>query len=130
MAALRPSCRSGAGRRREAQLAGYCREADDEARGVGVLHRFFHGGERMLGAEPRDGRENRPGASQGSRNGVGRVSSYGARGGRPGGRQGHSSVRTGQPRREGSAADRAAGDLLRERGIDPGFEMSRDDLPF
>lgn len=34
----------------------------------------------------------------------------------------------GRPRN--AAADRAAGDLLRESGIDPGSAMSRDEVPF
>jgi hypothetical protein len=33
-------------------------------------------------------------------------------------------------RRSNTAADRMAGDLLRETGIDPGADMSRDEMPF
>lgn len=82
--------------------------------------------------EPREDRQNRASGGQGARDGArtGLGPSNG-RGGRPGGRQGQNPVRGGQQAQGGgSAADRAAGDLLRERGIDPASEMRSDDLPF
>jgi len=39
-----------------------------------------------------------------------------------------SGTQQGRPRN--TVADRAAGDLLRESGIDPGSAMSRDEVPF
>jgi hypothetical protein len=82
--------------------------------------------------EPRDGRENRAQPGQGARGGARTgLGPSGGRGGRPGARQGQNPARGVQQARGGaSAADRAAGELMRESGIDPGSEMSRDELPF
>lgn len=49
---------------------------------------------------------------------------------RPQASSGHREAGAYQDRRSNTAANRAAGDLLRETGIDPGSEMSRDEMPF
>jgi hypothetical protein len=81
--------------------------------------------------EPREDREARAHGTAGTggtaRRGTG---SPGARGGRPGPRPAQHTARPRQDRTAGTAADRAAGELLRERGIDPESEMSRDEMPF
>ena len=69
--------------------------------------------------EPREDREARtggvPSASRPPRRSAGPSNS---RGGRPGARPAQQSTRSQQDRRAGTAADRAAGEFLREHGID------------
>lgn len=81
--------------------------------------------------EPRDGRRDRAGRAQGGR-GWPRTSDGPPEGrvGRPGVRQGHSARQRDRRRGEGAAAERRAGDLLRERGVDPASDLSRDEIPF
>lgn len=52
------------------------------------------------------------------------------RGGRPGGRQSHSTRQPDRRRGEGAAAERRASDLFREHGIDPASDLPRDEIPF
>lgn len=83
--------------------------------------------------EPREDRDgsssgatNRPGgdryARRGARPAVAPARTQAAPSRRQGGTQ------QGRPRN--TAADRAAGEMLRESGIDPGSAMSRDEVPF
>lgn len=83
--------------------------------------------------EPREGRDNlSSGAADRSRG-----DRYARRGARPATAparaQGAPNRREGTTQQDGprsTSADRAAGDLLRESGIDPGSAMSRDEVPF
>lgn len=81
--------------------------------------------------EPREDREARTSGATSAgappRRSAGPSSS---RGGRPGARPAQQATRSQQERASGTAADRAAGEFLLERGIEPGSEMSRDELPF
>jgi hypothetical protein len=81
--------------------------------------------------EPREDREARTNGTAGAggtaRRGAGSPS---PRGGRPGLRPAQHAARPRQERTAGTTADRAAGELLRERGIDPASEMRSDDMPF
>ena len=81
--------------------------------------------------EPREDREARTSGAH-SAGGTARrgAGSPTPRGGRPGARPAQHAPRSRQERASGTAADRAAGELLRERGIDPESEMSRDEMPF
>lgn len=86
--------------------------------------------------EPREGRDG-PSSGQTVRP---RGDRYARRSGNPADLPVSAGSRTAQRRREASApqaarpsntaADRAAGDLLRESGIDPASAMSRDEVPF
>lgn len=83
--------------------------------------------------EPREGRD---GPSSGATDRP-RGDRYARRGARPGAAPSraqagptHREVGSQQSRSRNTVADRAAGELLRESGIDPGSAMSRDEVPF
>lgn len=80
--------------------------------------------------EPREERQDRASGAQGGR-GASRVSAGSSErsGGRFRPRQGPSAQPVPRRRSEGTAADRAAGELLRDLGTDEAA-MSRDEVPF
>lgn len=81
--------------------------------------------------EPREDREARTSGATSAGAPPGRSTNpSNSRGGRPGARPAQHATRSRQERASGTAANRAAGEFLRERGIDPGSTSPNDPLPF